>query len=46
MRCIEETVASVRCASAGELVVRQTKCDKTEIRVTNDRLGNAAIAGD
>jgi hypothetical protein len=38
---VEETVASVCSASAGELVVREAKCNKAEICVTGERLGEA-----
>jgi hypothetical protein len=41
MRRVEETVTGVCSASASELVVREAKCNKTEICVTRERPGEA-----
>jgi hypothetical protein len=43
MRRVEETAASVCSAFAGELVVREAKCNKAEICVTDEHLGKAAF---
>jgi len=41
MRRVKETIASVCSAFAGKLVVREAKCNKAEICVTGERLGEA-----
>lgn len=43
MRRVEETVASIRGASAGEPVVREAECNKTEICMMGECLGEAAF---
>ena len=43
MRRVEETVAGVCSAATGELIVREAKCNKAEICVTGEHLGEAAL---
>ena len=38
MRRVEQTIASVGGALPGELVVREAKCNKTEVCVTGESL--------
>ena len=43
MRRVEKTVSSVGGPFASELVVRETKCNETEVGVTGERLGETAL---